>query len=269
MNPDKIKRLLTKQSSQLETALYEVRKKKSMESVHRFRVIYKKTRTLIRISKALSGRDSCKMPGPLRKLYHQSGLVRDTGLQLMRINKDSRKLKLADQANFSSLSQKRKQAWTDFLKRFDETAITKNIQAMVSCASQQPVKQSINRWMQVRKYAVQKTVSSGSMRNMGLHVVRKELKDLYYATLYCKDWKQKAGRLFGWKIKDNTIPARLLQDLGDYQDLVLLCGLLHKRNFALFSVNEKKRLRLLSINWQAEKKALRNTIMQELKMIFP
>lgn len=265
MKPGKINTLFRKQAQQLQLTLAAVIELRTIGSVHHFRVTYKKTRTLYRIVSVINGKHTYKMHDQLKKLYHQLGIIRDTQLQLQRLRKDAGLVKSRQDILLTGLKNRLKQAWMDFSKMIASIDTKKEMRLMPDAVPHLSRGVKINEWSKAEWKEVQKQVQVVKISNEGMHLIRKALKDLYYAAQFSKKWEAQVLTSSCWKLKDTGAIKLLLSHLGTYQDYVTLLRFAATNTSAKQSLTEKKRLQKIAADWRLKKNSLHQQLSQKLK----
>jgi len=236
------------------------------EHIHSFRVEIKKLKALIRLfSFGVQDPSTCRFPKPLDTLYKSLGRLREWQIQKQNIAKTAEGMQYAkqlaymDTINRKTNSCKRRvmeiMGQLPDLKKYTEQIKNNNPETLTRI--------SIQEFIRTKMLAVQNILQSGKYDDASMHDMRKKVKDVQYII----SGSEKAG-----ETNEQTARLKSVQHvsakLGDYHDLCITLILLKKEIRKLHKVtDEKKLLRKIKDQWQADKLNLRRRTLDSLQVL--
>jgi CHAD domain-containing protein len=212
MKQSTIKKVIKKQFSKLQQAYDDMLIDCPMAAIHRFRVSVKHIRAFTRMIKTGS-KKKFAIPGKLKKLYVQSGTVRNWQLFIQTFSRNR---------SLNRYAVRRLDAATDNLRQL----MTKNLVSKAGAKMLQQVPRHFeNEGMRAFRHnkikAIEQFAHQKKLADEELHAIRKSLKDLQYDKLltgarakkkYYKKLTEKIGSL-----QDCRIELQLLQEINQQQ----------------------------------------------------
>lgn len=241
----------------LENQAHKIKLTNESQSIHDFRVAYKKLRAIIRLSSA--EKKTFKQCKEIKKIYQVLGKIRDLELVQEKI-KINTHIKVNLKINCGIALQQK----IDFLEsalekvsieRDVENCFNKIIKAIDHTCSIKTIKNFIeSNWENVKSLILKNKLSDTS-----IHVIRKKLKDIFYTIRLLESERNKkwiSKRISNLQLENYN---KILNELGNFQDS---CN-------ALQILNQLKRVKSNTIqklknDWITEKVKLKQSISEKL-----
>jgi len=114
--------------------------------------------------------------------------------------------------------------------------------------------------------AITTVITSGNFTDKNMHAIRKNLKDIFYTINAFEDAKQKL-KFGGSPIANNEMEFfnRLLEELGNFQDMITSLALLNNERLNPLSTEEREELLAIKEIFCAEKNSIKNRIVVKLQ----
>lgn len=237
-------------------ALQKIEKDCSGDHIHDFRVEIKKLKAFTNlIGYNVPDPAACKIPKPLTKLYKALGSLREWQIQKQNIVKAAGELQFEKPLNYLHKISRE----TDACQRRVRSLIQrvpdskKMAERIKNNGPDDLSPASITRFIQTKIQKVQELLQNGNKDDESMHDMRKKIKDVQYIL---------SGLAKTGEIDKASAPLESVQQvstlLGDFHDLCTTQLLLKKElNINRKETDEKKLLRKIKDNWQAEKLKLR------------
>ena len=236
------------------------------ESIHQFRVWYKKLRAFLRmISQQNEKGRGVKFFKKLKKAYKISGSIRDLQLQQQRIQQTINP-KLKKPEGYLMLLQKE---------------IEKLKPAFSEIISEEPVSESIKRtgaaipdkftlldfklFSEKKWDAVNTIVVSGHFSDERIHAIRKNLKDLFYNLKISEGVDGDIESLSVWRGNEEPYIDQLLDELGNFQNNCMAIILI--KSYWKDSLIDGNRVKLVKLKkiWEKQKQKQKQLLVKKLK----
>lgn len=239
------------------------------EAIHRFRVEYKKLRSILRMAAlAIAEPDTLKIPHCIKKIYSTSGEIRERQLWLDRIKKE----KLPGYSSFALVKQVKKdmrkleKKKDIFLSRKDFGDVAeKLIDRLPSVLSSAFFEEFIRQ----KRSTIETIVRNDRLSDIGIHDIRKNLKDILYGSVIATtDFKIKIPNST-WNKSDREKNERMTELLGSFHDSVTSLSFLSLSEIRKTNENEKASLLSTRQRWLAEKRKLKRSVLKELHQMEP
>ena len=248
----------------LKTLFIEIKKEFNTESIHKFRVTYKKFRAFLRMLSRDSKAGKIKIHKKLESIYHLLGSVRDLQLQRIRVLKASkyerekpRLYRIVLQKEIRK--KKRKLAKINLNNKF-----VKSIKHRRADIPNKFPYRSFKKYAELKWAEICAIVLSENFSDPMLHLIRKHLKDLFYNMKeYEKATNKKLSKSF-LKEKDESYLTQLLEELGNFHDKCTAIGLLKDK--WTDGLNKQHMLRIEQ-SWLAEKSGMKDLLIARLKLL--
>jgi CHAD domain-containing protein len=251
----KLDKALTDRFKKIEAVLDKLKQDSNPNLIHIFRVETKKLKALIRLLRFnLKNPAVVKFPKPLNELYQSMGSLREWQIQKKKIEKACGDLKLSEpKAYLHRINRK-----TDSCKR-RVRKLTNHFQTLKKYLNRilenSPTifkPETITLFILDKVHSVQLILLSGKFDDESMHEIRKKIKDIQYII---------SGAAKTGETDEKSSTLKPIQELsamlGDYHDLCISLELLKKEIETIrIETSEKKLLRQINENWQAEKMKL-------------
>lgn len=232
------------------------------EAVHRFRVSYKKLRACLRLIH--HGQEKkFRMPGSLKRLYENLGVVRDAQVQRHRLvsslvasvgSIDHCINSLGHAIHVRLLPVKRKETLQ---------VIRKAISGLTECIDEKITAEQWKTYVRDLTAGIQSHVFAGEPADTDLHEARKRVKDLYYNLGYIP-----VSLLNTAPVPDAAELNKLAQSLGEFQDHVSALSMLYSQIQGTVNEREASLLGSMEAEWKGRKARAREQSLHGLALIF-
>jgi CHAD domain-containing protein len=264
MNKKKIEHITNEHYRKLKKHLKQLMPELAPETIHEFRVEYKKLRAFLRmISQEEETGEEIKIAKKLKKGYAAAGSIRDLQLQQQQILEVTRQTKKKPHAYLVLLKkeiEKQKPELSEIILQ-DPVAESKK-----KTAAAIPGKFTIKGFRNFarRKWAtINAIISSCHFSDDNLHTIRKSLKDVFYNLEIYGGSNQGQGK---WKQKDEQYFRTLIEELGSSQDKRSAISLL--KSYCLNNLNVYNRVLLEDMKklWTKQKMEMKKLLINKLKL---
>lgn len=240
------------------------------DSIHQFRVSYKELRAFLRMllhAHTIPGK--VIMPHYFKQAYRLSGAIRDEQLlkqQVIDSSQNKPALSLTElhllQETIFTLQLK----WWNYIQKKRIPPFNKKIDKLI------PHKFTINQfteYLQQKQAAVCMVIASGQFSDAGIHLIRKILKDIFYTQKLFRAIPDQRANAYSWIRKDNPSFIKLMNDMGCLQDKCTSISLLNSELLNNMHLINREPLKRLKAKWMVEKLALKQQLIEQLKLMMP
>jgi CHAD domain-containing protein len=229
------------------------------ESVHRFRVEYKKLRAFLRMLSQENNR-KIKISKTLKHAYSVAGTIRDLQLQQQRLAETiKQKFKKLQPASVP-LQDKINMLETELLKTFSENPIGGCKKKIIPLLPDKYSLSHFKLFIQNKLASINALLSNDPVSDASIHVIRKSLKDLFYNLQLYKGTEQKKLSRLIYKTRNENTFKQLLTELGSFQDECVAIDLLKKH--AHIHTNKDGEIKTL---WTKEKNDMKQLLIKKIK----
>ena len=252
MKAKKIENVVEKKMGHLEERVKKILLPDNEESIHLFRIEYKKLRTFIRVSNFESRKNKyLTMPKKLRRIYHSAGAVRNEQVYydgIMPFYKATDKYPNTIAKSINRLNNKLVNAVEKF--HFQRRDIINELPHKIG-------KKKVRKFLDSKKAEMNRLLAK-KMKSEEMHALRIDLKDFIYS---CDIFKLKVCRYMPVAGRKTISQLNKLNDLlGDHQDYVIGLSLLATAAARKISQKEGRVLDEIRVKWEREKLALYNSV---------
>jgi CHAD domain-containing protein len=266
------KELLTyinnKLSSDLKKMADAFEEKIDVDTIHKFRVGYKKARAFTRMIALQNGtKTTIKISKELKTSYKIAGLIRDIQLQQQRIIETTKKGIKKPIAYLNLLN-----LHTEKLKKELSNPTSNNLNKKV-CSSKTEVitatkfsTHKFRSFVKQRWDTVHTILKSGNYSDTNLHLIRKNLKDIFFNLKIYEKATPEKSLCTSWRGKDEAFFVQILAMLGSFQDKCTGIDFLKTSNINGLNENNLQLLKQIKTVWIKEKKILKKALLHQLKI---
>jgi len=236
-----------------------------LEAIHQFRVEYKKLRAILRMLSQQKEIGEIEVSKKLKKVYNILGSIRDMQLQQQRIKeasgKESKKAQLYHHLLEREMDKLKPEVSDIFMENPVDDSKRKTNPPL-------PKKFSLNSF---KSFANQKwntihsIIGSGYYSDDNIHVIRKNLKNLYYNLKIYKGIEFDTLSVSVWKGKEEIYFDQLLDELGNFQDKCTAIALIKSYWLNSFSMTCKELLERIKKEWIKEKVGIKQLLIKKLR----
>ncbi|MDQ6889024.1 MAG: CHAD domain-containing protein [Bacteroidota bacterium] len=238
------------------------------ETLHQFRVEYKKLRAFLRMLSKNEAGLKIKVSKKLKKVYTISGSIRDLQLQQERIAEASKTPIKKPRAYLTLLKKEIEKLQAELSEMIREKPVNESKKKTDSHLPDEFTLTSFKNFIQEKRSGIEAIVLSGYFSDDRIHSIRKKLKDLVYNM---KEYKDAAADMVSagiWAQKDETYFKQLLEELGSFQDKCTAIDLLKSHGLSGLNSNNQQQLLQIKNRWMREKNMMKKSLMAKLKTDF-
>ncbi len=266
MNREQIKHITNTQYRKIKKHIKKIADDFDMETIHQFRVEYKKLRAFLRMLAAQKGTaGEITVTKKLKKVYTIAGSIRDLQLQQLRIT-DATKGEQKKPTSYLTLLQKEKDSQKPELSEvLLENPVNDSKKKTDAAIPDEFPLSGFRNFVQHKWAAVHAIIASGHFSDDNVHLIRKNLKDLFYNLKLYTGVEREILSASILKGKDEKYFDQLLEELGGFQDKCTAIALL--RSYWLIGLNTYNRelLERVKRNWIKDKLSLKQLLVKKLK----
>lgn len=269
MNKQQVSHTTKKLFTELKKYTKKFAKNTTVEDIHRYRVIYKELRALLRMIGSLNiYADKPIVSKHLKSTYKICGAIRDLQLEQQRLKQSSKQeLKI-----LKSYLHLLKTKLIQLKAALAESVVTKNKPATNNSAAEilsdkHFVRQCLH-YEQQQWASVCTIIQSGYFTDDKLHRIRKILKDFFYNLDWCnRKQKKKIFHLLNIA-KDEAYFKNLTDQMGAYQDICSSIIFLKKQEPNKIHKQCAELLMQTKKKWEKEKAASKKVLIMQLATDF-
>lgn len=240
-----------------------------IESIHQFRVVYKKLRALLRmLSQQYDQVGEIKISKKLKKCYNISGSIRDFQLQQQRILEVTLHDPNKPLEYLTLIQEEKDKLQQELSEIFLENPVTESKKKTNAAIPDEfPLSRLLN-FIQQKWATIYAILSSGHFSDDNIHAIRKNLKDLFYNMKMYPRIELDVLSQSIWKGKDEQYFIKLLDELGNFQDKCRAIGLLKSYWLNSFNTYNRELLERIKKGWLKEKVNMKQVLVKRLKTDF-
>jgi CHAD domain-containing protein len=270
MTRDQVNHISTNQYRKLKKHIKKIAEDFDMESIHQFRVEYKKLRAFFRmLSQHQEKAGEIKISKTLKKIYTISGTIRDLQLQQQRIQDATKEEQKKPQA-YLILLQKEidglKPEMAELLLGNPATVSKKKTDAAIP--DEFPLN-GCEHFIHQKWAAIHAIIISGHFSDDNIHLVRKNLKDLFYNLKLYKGTEYEILSISILKGKDEKYFNQLLEQMGTFQDRCTAIALLRSYWLVRLNIYNRSLLDRIKKIWLKDKLRMKQLLVAKLKADIP
>jgi len=266
MNREQIKHIANTQYRKIKKHIKKIAVDFDMETIHQFRVEYKKLRAFLRmlaVPDATAGKITVSKK--LKKAYTIAGSIRDLQLQQLRITETTKREQKKPQAYLTLLQREMDSLKPELAEIFLENPVNESKKKTDAAMPDEFPLDGFRNFVQQKWAAVHAIILAGHFSDDNVHLVRKNLKDLFYNLKLYTGVEHEILSISILKGKDEKYFDQFSEELGSFQDKCTAIALL--RSYWLVSLNTYNRelLERVKRNWIKDKLSLKQLLVKKLK----
>lgn len=266
MKREKINHITHKQYRKVKKYCNSIAPGYDIETIHQFRVAYKKLRAFLRMIAEGEGQLSgTGISGNLKAGYHISGTIRDLQLQLQRIREASKYEVLKPKAYLSLLQKEIDRLKPSLSEIVSENPVAKSKKKTDASIPSAFPESSFRYFVQKKRDEVYEIMAAGHFSDTTLHAIRKKLKDLFYNFEIYDGVGQNILLQGIWKGKAEGQFAGLLDELGRFQDQCIAIALIKPRWLNSLPVNNYTLMERIKKIWIKDKLYMKRLLLKKLE----
>ena len=269
MVKNQIKRTANKYFQQLNKSFKKLEKHFDADTIHGFRVAYKKLRAFLRMLAKQQGKSGeLKISKELKKVYQLSGAIRDLQLQQQRIIAAT-KYRIKKPDKYLVLLDRQ----IDNLKPALKKMLVKNFvlsckrKAMIALPDEFPLNR-FREFINQKWEAINTILVTGLFSDDNIHSVRKALKDFFYNLQIYEGPVHEVLAISVWKGMDAKYIDELLNELGDFQDKCTAIALLKTDWLVQLKTDNRTLLKQVKKRWIQDKRVVKHSLVSKLTIDF-
>jgi CHAD domain-containing protein len=238
------------------------------ETIHVFRVEYKKLRAFLRMI-SFERNGQVNISRKIKKIYHLSGAIRDLQLQILRVTEAAEMGSIMPAEYLKLLKKKTRKLESQLTKKYPrKIAAGKVIKEPVHIRKSFTPEMFVS-YIKRNTANINAIIIEGNFRDEDIHSIRKILKDTFFNL--CVFDNMKRGQLFIVTTVNDEKKSidKVLHDLGEFQDKCTAIQLLGPYWLKHIDEQEKEILKSIMKQWTDEKSSFKTSLINELKTELP
>lgn len=243
---------------QLESLTHKLILPDESESIHDFRVIYKKLRSVIRLTS--TEKKQINIPQKIKSIYRLLGKIRELDLMQQKIN-ESNIIKQALKHKCIELLQQRMYSLHNTLSKIPiEILLDNTYNKIIKSTDKKCSLKTVRKFIALKWNHIKSTVITKRLTDNSIHSIRKELKDIFYIIKLLE--KEKGKPWIKKRVPEKKIDQfnKFLNELGNFQDSCNALQLLK-----ILNTIKEKTIQEAKMKWLEEKGIIKKTITEKLK----
>jgi CHAD domain-containing protein len=235
------------------------------DSIHQFRVEYKKLRAFLRII-SLSQKSSheLKVSKKLKRVYARAGYIRSLQLQynyITRVTKDEYKAPL-EYLRFLRTEVERQKPK---LKKIHlQKSLKESREKIDATVPHKFTSGDARNFIQGKWSNIYTIIKSRQFNDENMHAIRKNLKDLSYDKKISEDLDTDILMYNIWKDKNEEDIEKLVDELGSFQDKVSAIALVNAQWLADLNNDNRSLLARIKRSWIRDKMSAKKMLLKKL-----
>ena len=148
------------------------------ENIHKFRVAFKYLRSFLRLLRLHNDDKGLRMPDKMKELYFIAGNIRDTQLALS--NLGNKELELP--SYFDKLNKRLDDLKRDWKNAYSEKSLHYFLKQVKNTKFQELPVGILTNFLNTRLASIDETIKIDAPTDLQIHSIRKDAKDIIYAT---------------------------------------------------------------------------------------
>ena len=267
MNGEQIKHIANNQYRKIKKHIKKIADDFDMETIHQFRVEYKKLRAFLRMLTAQEETGGeITVSKKLKKVYTISGSIRDLQLQQLRIT-DATKGEQKKPTSYLTILQKEMDSLKpELCEILLENPVNDSKKKTDAALPDEFPLSGFRNFVQQKWAAVHAIIASGHFSDDNVHLIRKDLKDLFYNLKLYQGVEHEILSITIMKGKDEKYFDQLLEELGSFQDKCTAIALMRSYWLTSLTTYNRELLERVKKNWIKDKLRMKQLLVKKLKM---
>lgn len=236
------------------------------ETIHQFRVAYKKLRAVFRML-SYKKEQGLKIGKKLKKTYRTAGAIRDLQLQQQRVIAATKGEPEKPKAYLSYIKQEIGKLKPVLAELIGSNPLVDSKKKSSPGIPRQFSKADLRSFVQNKWATINTMITAGDFTDEHVHAIRKYLKDLFYNLNLFKGVEQDILSMSIWHKKDEHYVYLLLTELGNFQDICIAIILLRSYLLENISENDRETALQLKNSWTREKRNLKRSLVRKLRPV--
>ncbi len=236
------------------------------ETIHQFRVAYKKGRAVFRML-SYKQEQRLKTGKKLKETYRTAGEIRDLQLQRQRVIAAAKAEFEKPKAYLFYIKQEIDKLMPALAELIKSNPVVDSKKKSTSGIPSKFYKADFKAFVQNKWVAINTIITTGNFTDEHVHTIRKYLKDLFYNLNIFHGVEQDILSMSIWNKKDEQYVYLLLTELGNFQDMCMSIILLRSYLLENISENDRETALQLKDSWTREKRNLKRSLVRKLKTL--
>lgn len=265
MKREKINHIIHQQYRNIEKYCNNIIPDYDIETIHQFRIAYKRLRAFLRMIAEGEGQASgTGISGDLRTGYHLSGTIRDLQLQQQRV-REATKYEVIKPKVYLGLLQKEINKLKPGLSGIVSGNPVANSRKKTDASIPHTFPESsFRQFVQKKRDDVYEMITAGHFSDTTIHAIRKKLKDLFYNFEIYGGVGQNILSQGIWEGKDEGHFTGLLDELGRFQDQCIAIALIKPRCLNSLPRNNHTQMERIKKIWIKDKLYMKRLLVKKL-----
>ncbi len=266
MNKSQVKHIIDDHYRKLKKQLNRIIPGFDPETIHQFRVAYKKLRAFLRmISRQKEKGRKIKFSKKLKRAYKISGTIRELQLQQQRIQETTGPQLKKPKGYLMLLQKEMKKLRLSFSEIIKKEPFTESKKKTGAAIPDKFTVMDYKVFVEKKWNAVNTIIGSGHLSDERIHAIRKNFKDLFYNLKIIDGVDQDILAMSKWKGNTEPYIYQLLAELGDFQDKCMAIILI--KSYWQDNLIDSDRVILAQLKkiWEKQKKQQKQLLLKKLK----
>jgi CHAD domain-containing protein len=266
MNKLRITQVVDRFYDNMELILHNIVPGFEVETIHNFRLSYKNLRAFIgMLGEQQGGGLKIKTSRNLRKTYNLLGNIRNLNLQQVRISQHQHPKYPLLRQYVTMLGDEISRQKLKLLKVLSKEPLRKSKSDVVACLPGDFSIVNFQIYVQLKLAAIISIVESSYIRDKSIHMIRKELDDLYNNRKKYEEIKLGVSLAPILEGKDDKYFLKLLEELGAYHDICTSIRMIKKSCIKDLISAERETIKAIRKSWLKEKRVMKDALVKKLK----
>ena len=269
MNHDQIKHITNNHYRKLKKYFTRIIHGFDAETIHQFRVEYKKLRAFFRmLSQGHETAGEIKISEKLKRGYNISGSIRDLQLQLQRIPEAIKQDLRKSLVYLALLQREIDKLKPELSEVFSENPVDESKRKTDTSLPDEFQLSGFKVFIQNKWTTIKTIITSNHFSDDNIHAIRKSLKDLYYNWKIYEGTEQEALSISSWNGKGEQYFNQLIDELGSFQDKCTAIALLKSYWLNSLDTYNKELLGRIKKGWIKDKVSMKKLLVKKLRADF-
>jgi CHAD domain-containing protein len=266
MNKLRITQVVDRFYDNMELILHNIVPGFEVETIHNFRLSYKNLRAFIgMLGEQQGGGLKIKTSRNLRKTYNLLGNIRNLNLQQVRISQHQHPKYPPLRQYVTMLGDEISRQKLKLLKVLSKEPLRKSKSDVVACLPGDFSIVNFQIYVQLKLAAIISIVESSYIRDKSIHMIRKELDDLYNNRKKYEEIKLGVSLAPILEGKDDKYFLKLLEELGAYHDICTSIRMIKKSCIKDLISAERETIKAIRKSWLKENRVMKDALVKKLK----
>ncbi len=237
-----------------------------VEAIHQFRVTYKKLRAFLRMLSAHhETAGEIKVSNHLKTCYALLGGIRDLQIHQQKILEITTATTKKPVGYFKAIQNEIKKLQPELAEVLQSTPVVASRLKTNASIPHKFALKSVEKFVQKKWIAMHAIISSKHFSDDNIHSIRKHLKDIFYNLNVYHRPEHNTLAQSTWKNKEEAHFAKLLAELGDFQDKCTSIAFMKTYWLNSLTPGNKQFLHGIKTMWLKDKANMKRRLVRKLK----